>query len=208
MKLEKRTFGTPCIYLFIYLSIISWGKIDREHTLWARGKAATSDGRSKGRKQKWWDLAACHAFLNDSFLFYNNRPFYSCGLSILAFEQTSGWGWPCSDTNLFPFLMEIIFKNSWLAYKNLIYIIKQEGLFQNKVNSSLVFTWNCKMGYWHHFTCFSCKQTSCLLTAVCSEALVLLLPMMASLWNSKKGSSKNMLVSMTRIFVSRIIQQH
>ena len=104
--------------------------------------------------------------------------------------------------------MEIIFKNSWLAYKNLIYIIKQEGLFQNKVNSSLVFTWNCKMGYWHHFTCFSCKQTSCLLTAVCSEALVLLLPMMASLWNSKKGSSKNMLVSMTRIFVSRIIQQH
>ena len=45
--------------------------------------------------------------------------------------------------------MEIIFKNSWLAYKNLIYIIKQEGLFQNKVNSSLVFTWNCKMGYWH-----------------------------------------------------------
>ena len=104
--------------------------------------------------------------------------------------------------------MEMIFKNSWLAYKNLIYIIKQEGLFQNKVNSSLVFTWNCKMGYWQHFTCFSRKQTSCLLTAVCSESLVLLLPMMASLWNSKKGSSKNMLVSMTRIFVSRIIQQH
>ena len=67
--------------------------------------------------------------------------------------------------------MEIIFKNSWLAYKNRIYIIKQEGLFQNKVNSSLVFTWNCKMGYWHHFTCFSCKQTSCLLTAVCSGSI-------------------------------------
>ena len=30
----------------------------------------------------------------------------------------------------------------------MIYIIKQEGLYQNKVNS-LVFTGNCKMGYWH-----------------------------------------------------------
>ena len=30
----------------------------------------------------------------------------------------------------------------------MIYIIKQEGLYQNKVNSSLVFTCNCKMGYY------------------------------------------------------------
>ena len=29
----------------------------------------------------------------------------------------------------------------------MIYIIKQEGLYQNKVNSSLVITCNCKMGY-------------------------------------------------------------
>ena len=29
----------------------------------------------------------------------------------------------------------------------MIYIIKQEGLYQNKVNSSLVFTCNCKMGF-------------------------------------------------------------
>ena len=29
----------------------------------------------------------------------------------------------------------------------MIYIIKQEGLYQNKVNFSLVFTGNCKMGY-------------------------------------------------------------
>ena len=29
----------------------------------------------------------------------------------------------------------------------MIYIIKQEGLYQNKVNSSLVFTGNSKMGY-------------------------------------------------------------
>ena len=29
----------------------------------------------------------------------------------------------------------------------MIYIIKQEGMYQNKVNSGLVFTCNCKMGY-------------------------------------------------------------
>ena len=29
----------------------------------------------------------------------------------------------------------------------MIYIIKQEGLYQNKVNSSIVSTCNCKMGY-------------------------------------------------------------
>ena len=29
----------------------------------------------------------------------------------------------------------------------MIYIIKQRGLYQNKVNSSLVSTCNCKMGY-------------------------------------------------------------
>ena len=30
----------------------------------------------------------------------------------------------------------------------MIYIIKQEGSYQNKVNSSLVCTCNCKIGYW------------------------------------------------------------
>ena len=30
----------------------------------------------------------------------------------------------------------------------MIYITKQEGLYQNKVNSSLVSTCNCKMDYW------------------------------------------------------------
>ena len=35
-------------------------------------------------------------------------------------------------------------------HKNdMIYIIKQEGLYQNKVNSSLVSTCNCKMDYSH-----------------------------------------------------------
>ena len=31
--------------------------------------------------------------------------------------------------------------------KDMIYIIKQEGLYQKKVNSSLVSTGNCKMDY-------------------------------------------------------------
>ena len=31
--------------------------------------------------------------------------------------------------------------------KNVIYIIKQEGMYQSKVNSSRLSTYNCKMGY-------------------------------------------------------------
>ena len=34
-----------------------------------------------------------------------------------------------------------------VSIKNVIYIIKQEGLYQSKVNSSLVSTYNCKMCY-------------------------------------------------------------
>ena len=52
--------------------------------------------------------------------------FYSCGLSVLAFKRMWGWGWPCFDTNM-------------------NYIIKQEGLYQNKADSSLVCPCNCKM---------------------------------------------------------------
>ena len=34
----------------------------------------------------------------------HDRAFYRCGLySVLAFEWTSGWGWPCFDENLLPF---------------------------------------------------------------------------------------------------------
>ena len=59
-----------------------------------------------------------------------------------------GWGWPCFDTNLFPLLLEIMLKECQFAKKiNLIFIIKQDGLYQNKVNSSLISTCNCKMLY-------------------------------------------------------------
>ena len=43
--------------------------------------------------------------------------------------------------------MEIMLKNTSQHKNNMIYIRKQEGLYQNKVNPSLVFTYNCKMGY-------------------------------------------------------------
>ena len=41
-------------------------------------------------------------------MFYNwYRPFYSRGLSTLA--------WPCFDTNLLCFVMEIVIEKYWLA---------------------------------------------------------------------------------------------
>ena len=42
----------------------------------------------------------------------------------------------------------------------MIYIIKQEGLFQNKINSNLFSTCNCKMNYY--------KSTEVLLLAIVS----------------------------------------
>ena len=58
----------------------------------------------------------------------------------------------------------------------MIYIIKQEGLYQNKVNSSLVFTCNCKMGYLNfrsedHFTdqCLQMKYRRGINTATDKE---------------------------------------
>ena len=35
----------------------------------------------------------------------NNRPFYSCLLSDLAFEWQRGWRWPCFDTDLSAFVV-------------------------------------------------------------------------------------------------------
>ena len=41
-----------------------------------------------------------------------------------------------------------MFKNTSWHKNNMIYVIKQEGLYQNKVNSSLIFSRNCKMDHW------------------------------------------------------------
>ena len=45
----------------------------------------------------------------------HKRPFYSCGLGTLAFEWMWGWGWPCFDTNVLPFVMEIMLEKYYLA---------------------------------------------------------------------------------------------
>ena len=43
--------------------------------------------------------------------------------------------------------MEIVLENTSEHKNNLIYIIKQKGLYQNKVTSSLAYIHNCKMAY-------------------------------------------------------------
>ena len=42
--------------------------------------------------------------------------------------------------------MEIMLEKCHLAQENMSYIVEQEGFYQNKVNSSLISTCNCKMG--------------------------------------------------------------
>ena len=64
-----------------------------------------------------------------------NRPFYSCGLSTLAFEWMWGWRWP----------RKVTLKNTSYHRNKSIYITKQEGLYQNKVIVSLASISNCKM---------------------------------------------------------------
>ena len=64
------------------------------------------------------------------------RPAVPCGRSR---------GWPCFDKNLCPFHMKIM--PASYHKNNMIYIIKQEELYQNMVNSTLVSTCNCKMDY-------------------------------------------------------------
>ena len=71
---------------------------------------------------------------------WENRPFCSCGLGGLL--QIKPPFFSCRKLNL---------KNTSLHKNNIIYIIKQEGLYQNKVNSRLVFIDNCKLWpfcYW------------------------------------------------------------
>ena len=42
-------------------------------------------------------------FHNTDRCISQNRPFYSCRLSVLAFEWMWGWGWSCFETSLPPF---------------------------------------------------------------------------------------------------------
>ena len=48
----------------------------------------------------------------------------------------------------FALLWKLFLKNTSKHKNNLIYIIKQEGLYQNKLTLSLASIYNCKMAYW------------------------------------------------------------
>ena len=56
-----------------------------------------------------------------------NRPFYSCVKFNQAFVWKWGWGWPWNDRD--AKLVSMI--TEWFTYE------KQQGLYHNKVNSSL-----------------------------------------------------------------------
>ena len=75
-------------------------------------------------------------------------PGHISGLSTLAFKWMWGWG---SDLVLiqtsFAFLWKLALKNTSWHKNNLIHIIKQEGLYPNKVNYSLASFYNCKIAH-------------------------------------------------------------
>ena len=50
----------------------------------------------------------------------------------------------------FALLWKLFLKNTSKHKNDLIYIIKQEGLYQSKVTLSLASTHNCKMAYFHN----------------------------------------------------------
>ena len=52
----------------------------------------------------------------------------------------------------FALLWKLFLKNTSKHKNDLIYIIKQEGLYQSKVTLSLASTHNCKMAYWSEFS--------------------------------------------------------
>ena len=62
--------------------------------------------------------------------------------------QVNMWGWGLLQIKppLFS-CRKLNLKSTSLHKNNIIYIIKQEGLYQNKVNSRLVFIDNCKMAF-------------------------------------------------------------
>lgn len=68
--------------------------------------------------------------------FVSNRPFYSCGLTILSCicrENVTDWGWTCFVTNLFLCYGNSCLKNtSYQRKKNVIYITKHGSLYRNK----------------------------------------------------------------------------
>ena len=90
-------------YLFQPQFNVPWGQIGFTSMQW--------------QLRRKWEIPSENSHLHDTkncyFHFFKcyrqlNRPFYSCGLSTLAFEWMWGWRWPCFDTNLLCFVMEIV----------------------------------------------------------------------------------------------------
>ena len=75
---------------------------------------------------------------------------FSPSLSIGHFtvmDGSEGEGDLVLIQTFFALLWKLFLKNTSKHENNLIYIIKQEGLYQNKVTLSLVSIHNCKMAY-------------------------------------------------------------
>ena len=62
-------------------------------------------------------------------------------------DRSKGEGDLVLIQTFFALLWKLFLKNTSKHKNNLIYIIKQEGLYQNKVTLSLASIHNCKMAY-------------------------------------------------------------
>ena len=60
----------------------------------------------------------------------------------------------------FALLWKLFLKNTSKHKNNLIYIIKQEGLYQSKVTLSLAFIHNCEMAYYVKLGIFTSSSRS------------------------------------------------
>jgi len=75
-----------------------------------------SNGRSDPRERDNSGGLKQHENLLSAFnVEIGNRPFYSCELNKYPSLWMWGWGWPCFNTNLFPFLMQIMLKKYQFA---------------------------------------------------------------------------------------------
>ena len=88
--------------------VLTWPKLFQPFQLHKSNWAYMVNTKFTSKKRNLASLQAVYV----SRQMLCNRPFHSCGLSILAFEWTWGWGWSCFDTNLLSFLMKIILKNT------------------------------------------------------------------------------------------------
>ena len=86
---------------------------------------------------------------------WEQNPTWTLALSVTSFpighfivkDGSEGEGDLVLIQTFFALLWKLFLKNTSKHKNNLIYIIKQEGLYQNKVTLSLASIHNCKMAY-------------------------------------------------------------